>query len=277
MTLRPIEIDTKDLRVPDDQPAPRLDWVKITDLVLDDSYQRPLGSANWAAIRRIAANFRWSKFSAVLCAPLPGGALAVVDGQHRCHAAAMCGFETVPALITPMSHGEQALGFAGVNGDTIRMSQFHLYKAALAGGVDWAVRAERACDLAGCRLMTFCKTSKDKKAGEIFSISLVRRYVDKGLDAELTRALKLLRHTDGDNRDLWVWQIIKAWTEFTIAQPALTDDAATAFLQQVDLLRLLDHVDLLRKKPDFAGIPRVSLLIKSIGALWNQKAGGRAA
>lgn len=67
--MRRIEIPTVDFEaVPG--PAPMLQWIEIKDLVIDEAYQRDLTPRNWAAIRRIAANFKWSRFSPVFCAPV---------------------------------------------------------------------------------------------------------------------------------------------------------------------------------------------------------------
>lgn len=97
--LNPINVDGMDVFPLAEQPAPQLLWLRIEDLVVDSRYQRPLNTGNWAAIRRIAKDFRWSRFSPVLVAPVEGGRYAVIDGQHRAHAAALCGIESIPAMV----------------------------------------------------------------------------------------------------------------------------------------------------------------------------------
>ena len=97
-------------------PAPMLQWLPLASLVVDDSYQRELKRGNWSAIRRIADNFKWSRFSPVFVAPVEGGRYAIIDGQHRAHAAAICGFDEVTCQIVQMSREEQAASFAAVNG-----------------------------------------------------------------------------------------------------------------------------------------------------------------
>jgi hypothetical protein len=71
----------------DRNPA-MLQWLALDRLVIDDAYQRPLLPGTWKSIEKIAANFQWSRFSPVLVAPIAGGLFAVIDGQHRVHAAA---------------------------------------------------------------------------------------------------------------------------------------------------------------------------------------------
>src|SRR5690606_21829714 len=144
----------------------------IADLVVDDRYQRDLKTGNWAAIRRIAQQFRWSRFSPVLVAPVEGGRFAVIDGQHRTHAAAMCGHETVPCQVVQMDHAEQAASFAAVNGLVTKVSAGQVYKAALAAGTEWAVACHKAVTGAGCRLMTHNASGDAKKAGEVYALAL---------------------------------------------------------------------------------------------------------
>ena len=111
--MRHIDIgsQTRPERV-DPGAAPILQWIDIADLVVDDTYQRDLGRGNWKAIRRIAVAFKWSRFSPVFVSPVEGGRYAVIDGQHRAHAAAICGFPQVPCQIVPMTLEEQAASFA---------------------------------------------------------------------------------------------------------------------------------------------------------------------
>ncbi len=83
MTYRTIDIGDRPSVQVDPGPAPMLQWVKVSDLIIDDGYQRPLGKSNWTAIQKIAANFLWSRFQPLLLAPVEGGRFAIIDGQHR--------------------------------------------------------------------------------------------------------------------------------------------------------------------------------------------------
>ncbi len=60
-----------------------LTWVENAPMVVDDSYQRAMGSLAWRHIIAIADNFDWSKFTPVIVAPVEGGFYAIIDGQHR--------------------------------------------------------------------------------------------------------------------------------------------------------------------------------------------------
>ena len=93
-------------------PRPDLAWTPIGDIVIDDTYQRPLGEKNWRSIARIARAFDWGKFTPVVLAPCPDGRMALIDGQHRVHAAAAAGADVGDALPGAVDAGGRAGAFA---------------------------------------------------------------------------------------------------------------------------------------------------------------------
>ncbi len=201
MSLRGIEIEGRVVAGEvSPGPAPMLRWVDVADLVIDDDYQRPLLRGNWAAIQRIADNFCWSRFAPVLVAPVEGGRFALIDGQHRAHAAAICGIGQVPAMVVTVARAEQARSFAWINGQTIRVSPHGVFKSALVSGEDWAVRAEAAVAAAGCRLMTYNASAAHKLPGQVYCVSLVRKFAEAGMDAAITAGLAALTRAPATHR-----------------------------------------------------------------------------
>ena len=198
--IRLIDIDGRAAVVASPGPAPMLQWVKIADLIVDDAYQRPLGPSNWKAIQKIAANFLWSRFNPLLLAPVEGGKFAIIDGQHRAHAALLCGIAEVPAVAVMVGLQEQSRAFAWINSQTIKVSPFHVFKAALSAGDDWAVRAAAAVSAAGCRLMTSHASSATKKPGEVYCVVLIRRLIEAGMDDAVTAGLAALCACPSMNR-----------------------------------------------------------------------------
>ena len=158
--------------------VPELRWLPIADLVIDDSFQRPIEKHGWTLIRKIAAEFTWGKFAPVVASPIVGGKYSLIDGQHRTHAAALCGFAHVPAMVVVLAPADQAASFAAINGNVTRISAFHVYKAALAAETPWALRARDAVAAGGCELMTYHPSSRLKRPREVYAIGAVRRYVD---------------------------------------------------------------------------------------------------
>lgn len=273
--LRPVDIADQPSCQPADQPAPRLDWVAIADLAIDDSFQRPLGKSNWAAIRRIAADFRWSRFAPVLVAPLAGGRLSLIDGQHRAHAAALCGFDSVPAMIVPMAASEQAAAFAGVNGQVVRMTALHVYKAALAAGEPWALAAHAAVEAAGCRLMTSNFSQKDKRPGQVFAVALVRQVVEIGQADLLTAGLRPLVQARCPAA-AYAEAVLRPWLGALDRYPRRRTADLAGFLAGHDLVALREAATAQRRDPANTGVPLIRLAERLILAALHDWAGGAA-
>lgn len=204
-----------------DQPSPMLQWVEIAQMVIDDQYQRPISNGGVRTIKAIAENFRWSCFTPLLLAPIEGGQFAIIDGQHRVHAAAMCGIKSVPAMVVPIAASEQAAAFIQVNSARTAMSNYNLFKAGLTAGEPWALAADKAVADAGCRLMTFNPSTKDRKHGEICSVGLIRDMIKRGHAAAVTVALTAVRAIDNGGQSAvllysdWLLNpLVKAVAEF---------------------------------------------------------------
>lgn len=195
-SLTPVEIPSTPQFTLADQPAPIIDWVKVADMVIDSDYQRPLQSSNWQVIGRIAKSFSRSRFSPVILAPVEGGKYAVIDGQHRIHAAALCGIEAVPAMIVPIDRKTQAKAFVEINSCRISVSPINVYRAALIAQEDWAVAAQAAVSAAGCVLMTQNYSTNKKRPGQVFCISLIRKQIAAGRADVVTNTLTAIRRYD---------------------------------------------------------------------------------
>lgn len=224
------QVDVSDMppAIPVAQAAPQLMWVPISDLVIDDQYQRPLAQQNRIAIRRIAGDFRWSRFSPVLVAPVAGGKYALIDGQHRAHAAALCGFETIPAMVTLVAPEEQALAFIEINTRQIRVGREQVYRAALSAGEPWAVACRDAVEAAGCRLMTAKWSTKNKKPGMVFCVDLIQRMVEAGKADAVTRGLDALFQYDGASVANFSNAMLTPWLGAVAENDATVDQLVTA-------------------------------------------------
>lgn len=231
MTYRMIDISQFDPVAPADQPAPQVMWVEIGALVIDERYQRPIDRNNRAAILRIAGDFRWSRFSPVLVSPIEGGRYAVIDGQHRVHAAAICGFRQVPAMVVLVDPREQALAFVEINTRQIRVSGYHLLRAALNAGEPWAVSSRRAVEAAGCYLMLYHESSNAKKPGQVYAVGLVRGLIEAGHGAAVTRGLRALLDYDADSAANFDAALLTPWLGAVAAVPLLTVDDLVAVLR----------------------------------------------
>lgn len=135
-------------------PAPDLRWLPIERLVVDPAYQRDLNKQSARHIRSIVERFDWRLFSAVIVSPVPGGHFAIVDGQHRTTAAALCGIDSVPCQVIQADAGMQARAFEAINGKVILVSKLAQYKASLAAGDPEALQIRDLCAKAGIRMLT---------------------------------------------------------------------------------------------------------------------------
>lgn len=213
MTLRPITTEAlQAVTFPQGMAEPRLDYIAIERLVVDDSYQRPLGPANWKRIQHIAGTFDWAKFSPLIVAPAHDGRLAIIDGQHRAHAALLCGLVSVPAMLVDIPPERQATAFVEVNTVTIRVTAQAMFKAELAAGAEWAVTLDRVVRAAGCQMATFAAASRDKKPYVIYTPQLIRKAINAGHGDCVTAALAALRAYDVQGRPaLWSDFILRPW------------------------------------------------------------------
>lgn len=229
---------------PKPQPAPQLLWVNVADLVIDERYQRPLAAGNIAAIRRIAAEFQWSRFSPVLVAPVAGGKYALIDDQHRAHAAALCGFDSIPAMVTLVAPEEQALAFIEINTRQIRVGREQVYRAALAADEGWAIECRDVVAAAGCRLMVSKYSTKDKKPGMIFAVALIQKMVEAGKGVAVTRALTALMRYDDSSVANFSNDMLVPWIG-AVSERDADVDVLVAVLRRKRPWLVIDDADLL--------------------------------
>lgn len=243
MNRRGIDIEGRAVAAVETGPRPDLVWLALDKMVIDERFQRPLAKGNWKSIDTIAANFRWSRFGPVLVAPVEGGMYSVIDGQHRAHAAAICGLAEVPAMIVDVGLEEQSRAFAWINSQAIRVSVFHVLKAAIAAREDWALRADSAVSAAGCRLMTYNMTGANKQAGQVFCVGFVRRQIEAGNDAALRAGLTALRGARGlgDRPVAYTDFLIRPWI-MAVAESCCTNVARlTSVLESENPFKVIER------------------------------------
>lgn len=229
-----------DVLPPRDREAPLIQWLPLDQLVIDDIYQRPLTAKGRGVIRRMAGAFDWGLFSVLRVAPIEGGRFAVIDGQHRAHAALLAGVREVPCSVMRADAARQAAVFVAMNTTATRLDGTQIYRAALAAGDDWAVRADAAVAAAGCRLMTFKRSYFTRKRGEVYCVAAIRRFVEDGRDRAVTRALAALVAAGSDGPDC-MGNPLKIWIDVVAVHPLVPDAVLADFLAEVDIAHLYDR------------------------------------
>lgn len=181
-------------------PAPDLRWIEIEQLVIDPAYQREITRQGADNVRRIAKAFDWRFFSAVVVSPVEGGRFAIIDGQHRTTAAALCGFKQVPCQIVHAAPNEQAAAFNAINGTTTKVSSLSRFRAAVAAGEPAAVRAKRLTDAAGIRILPYpiAANSAAAQAGDTMAVNVILRLCERYDDAFLATMFRAVRAAAGD-------------------------------------------------------------------------------
>ena len=125
--------------------APMLQWLKISALTIDPSYQRPIIGVGRRNVERIASMFSWCCFTPVVVSPVEGGRFAIIDGQHRTTAALLVGYDEVPCQIVIAAREQQAAAFKAINCVTTPIARVAVHAAALVAGETWAVQVADVC------------------------------------------------------------------------------------------------------------------------------------
>jgi hypothetical protein len=197
--------------------VPRLDWIAISALVIDPEYQREISFVGRRNVRHIATNFNWAMFTPVIVASLGGNRFAIVDGQHRTTAAALCLIEKVPCAIIEAVRGEQAAAFRAINGNTTRLHTVQLFHAAALAGEPRAITVNAVCKAGG---VTIARSLGVRKRCHTFAVSTIGRCIERRGEKLVTLALRLIVHSGDGRPEELSKSIIHAVVEVLALRPA---------------------------------------------------------
>jgi len=177
-------IDCSDMRGPEvappETPPPELRWLDLDWLAIDDSYQRAIERTGRRNIEKIAAAFDWRCFAPLIVAQIGPSLYAIVDGQHRAHAARLAGQRSAPCAVIEADRRMQARAFAMINGETTRMSALAVHRAAVGAGEPEALALEACASAAGVRILGYPLAVDRMRNGDTTSpaalLALMRRY-----------------------------------------------------------------------------------------------------
>ncbi|HEX2554197.1 MAG TPA: DUF6551 family protein [Microvirga sp.] len=236
-------------------PAAVLQWLKISDLVVDPSYQREIQSAGRSNVRRIASAFSWAKFAPVIVSPVEGGKFAIVDGQHRTTAAALCGLEQVPCAVIMVDRSGQAAAFKAINGATTKVSPMAMFHAAVTAGDPEALALKEVCDCAGVRILRYPIQTDAQEPGDTMAASAIERLLKRHGRATMITALQCVTQTSEGNPGLLVAPVIAAIADVLAEEPAWRD-AGSKLLDVFDAIDLDTELDAARvtaaKRPNIS-------------------------
>ncbi len=169
---------------------PSIEWVHVTELTVDSSYQRSIDNdGSRRLIASIAANFDWR-----LCAPLvvsrrPDGSRVIIDGQHRWAAAVRRGdlLQLPCCLFTYGSPEDEARMFIVANRARKAMNRMDDFHAALAAGDEDALDIRRLVSEAGLAIARSTSSTAWKQEMSLLRLRLPPRFADM-----VTQSFRLL-------------------------------------------------------------------------------------
>jgi hypothetical protein len=205
---------------PDSGPAPDLRWIAIVALRIDPSYQRHVLRTGEKNILAIARGFEWAKFAPVIVAPIEGGLFAIIDGQHRATAAALCGKKEVPCQVVIADRRKQAEAFAAVNGNVTAMSSLQLHAARVAAGEPKALALAEACAEADVSICRYPIPGNKMKPGETLAVGVMAGLLEKFGREIFVAALSCITKTRKGNPGMIRAQIVDALCAVLEAEPA---------------------------------------------------------
>jgi hypothetical protein len=185
---------------------PRLDFLPLSQMRIDDAYQRRIEGRGLQTIVRICNEFDWRRFTPVIVARIAGKQelYAVIDGQHRATAALLRGFDKVPCAILDASALEQPAIFAAINGNVTPVTIFQLFKAARAAKAEWALDIDEACATGGIVPLLYPKPKSTIRPFETMAIGTLRRSIMRFGKDQVGAAIKAVRAERGaDEPGFW--------------------------------------------------------------------------
>jgi ParB-like nuclease domain len=206
--------------------VPDLRWLPISQLVVDERYQRDIGRQGRKHIAAIAYAFDWRMFSAVVVSPVAGGDYAIMDGQHRTTAALAVGFDQVPCQIIQADGFDQAKAFTAINGRKIGVSMDQRYRAALAAADPQALAVERVTRKAGIILLRHNPSQANMLPGESIAHVSIGKIVRSYGERCATIILSAARAMAHDDVGVLKSTLIDAVEMMFSRHPTLQQDAA---------------------------------------------------
>lgn len=144
-------------------PPPRIAWLRLDQLAVDETYQRSISRRGAALIRNLVEGWDWNRFKPLSVADLGSGVYEVVDGQHTAIAAATHGaIDSLPCLILIAPDiATRAADFVGINRQRTGLTPFALFRAAVVAGDPAAVAVSQALAATGATLIESIRNNRD--------------------------------------------------------------------------------------------------------------------
>lgn len=251
-------------------PAPMLQWIETHLLVVDDSYQRAMGSLAWRHIVSIANNFDWSKFTPVIVAPVEGGFYAIIDGQHRTTAAFLHNIKRVPCGVVQADRAQQAAAFAAINAKVTRLKQHNIFHAELQAGCPFAQRIADVACRAGVKIPRHKMSSKEMPPNGILAMASLKAIVSTYGDEVAISALQCVTETGDGNPHMLKGVLIRALAEVLSKRP-LWREAGDALFRAFDDIDYGGQIEMAEHDARVGVNSPLSALVRRLGAWLDER------
>jgi hypothetical protein len=281
MVLRPIDYEPfikpcGTLPALDAGKQPYLQWLRISQLVVDGTYQRDILETGRRNVIRIAREFDWARFATVVVAPSGKDKYVIIDGQHRTTAAALRGLEKVPCQIVVADLPKQALAFAAINANVTKMSTMQLHAARVAANDPDALRLKKVCAAGGVTLLRYPVQATKQKVGETMTVVQLRQALDRYGEKALRTALLCITKTRGGNPGMIRGLLVLALCSVLESEPK--------WLNNSNIIGTFERFDFPKAFKDaghnaggFSQAAVKSALIESISSFLTKQIGAKAA
>lgn len=176
---------------------PDVRMVAVSDLIVDESYQREAIAAHVAGI---AKHFDEEAFGVIVAGERQDGSLHPVDGFQRLNAAMERGLTKVPCQVIPSRGPEHEAELFGKLNKRRGLSTHQLFKADVCAGRPEAVAVYDAITAAGLNVRGMKANGKRHSIGGVKQCQTAYRRMGGGETgaAHVTEVLKILRTTWGE-------------------------------------------------------------------------------
>jgi hypothetical protein len=189
--LREIVSLTKVGKCLDPGKAPEVVFLTISQLRINDAYQRSMTVASQAGMRRMAKGWDWNRYQPISVATTDDDAIfEVTDGQRRAIAAACNGnIHILPCYLVPaLTLADKAAAFVGVNQGKVGLTPANVYKGRLVAADPVALAVQAALDANACRILDMPPAKGIYKVGDTMAVGSLMALA-KDRDSERVSAL----------------------------------------------------------------------------------------
>jgi hypothetical protein len=225
-------------------PKPELKWIPLTQLYVDQEYQRSAKSSkSQTNINYMRQNFSWAFCGAlVVCYVKAKKQYAIIDGQHRYLVAkSLTGIAELPCLIiNDLDVKHQAQSFVVMNTRRVKLHTLGAFHASVAAGVEDAVTLKAILDECKLAIPAYSRLKGDTHPREVQAVGALVSLLGKYSKNQIKWALTIIPEAYGDTKGQMRASLIKGLVEFIKTYPDADRARMIEVLENLDPFKLED-------------------------------------